>query len=82
MKRKNPVLLTEKSKEMIPGIIKMMTASEICMNQKQISKVLHCADDPEFLRALEWLRFQHILECTICPQPCKDDMSVYYKIHK
>lgn len=82
MKRKNPVLLTEKSKELIPRIMEIMTISEICLNLRQMAKTLHRVNELELLRALEWLRFEHILEYVICPLPCMDDVSVYYKIHR
>lgn len=82
MKRKNPVLLTEKSKKLIPGIMEIMTASEICLNLKQVAKTLYRVNELELLRALEWLRFEHVLEYVICPLPYMDDMSVYYKIHR
>ena len=82
MKRKNPVLLTEKSKELIPRIMEIMTVYEICLNLRQMAKTLHRVNELELLRALEWLRFEHILEYVICPLSYMDDVSVHYKIHR
>ena len=76
MKRKNPVLLTEKSKELIPRIMEIMTVSEICLNLRQMAKTLYRVNELELLRALEWLRFEHILEYVICPLPCMADVCV------
>ena len=82
MMRRKQVLLTEKTERLIPGIKEVLTTSGTSMNQTEMSCALGCANDFDLLKALEWLRSEHILEYDIRPLPCEDDLSVRYKFRK